>query len=56
MKLIDAANEIMEELEWTARTAARGERLTTAQRTAIRLVEEVKLVDVQANGSQGCEP
>ena len=37
MKLIDAANEIMEELEWTARTAARGERLTTAQRTAIRL-------------------
>ena len=37
MKLIDAANEIMEELEWTARTVARGERLTTAQRTAIRL-------------------
>jgi len=37
MKLIDAANEIMEELEWTERAAARGEQLTVVQRTAIRL-------------------
>ena len=37
MNLIDAANEIMEELEWTARTAARDEQLSVAQRTAIRL-------------------
>ena len=37
MKLINAANEIMEELEWTERAAARGEKLTLVQRTAIRL-------------------
>lgn len=37
MKLIDAANEIMEELEWTERAAARGEQLTLGQRAAIRL-------------------
>jgi len=37
MKLIDAANEIMEELEWTERAAARGEQLTVVQRAAIRL-------------------
>lgn len=37
MNLIDSANEIMEELEWTARTAARDEQLSVAQRTAIRL-------------------
>ena len=37
MKLIDAANEIMEELEWTERAAARGNDLSEGQRTAIRL-------------------
>lgn len=37
MKLIDAANEIMEELEWAEHAATRGEQLTAVQRTAIRL-------------------
>jgi len=37
MKLIDAANEIMKELEWTERAAARDEQLSLVQRTAIRL-------------------
>ena len=37
MKLIDAANEIMEDLEGTERAAARGSDLAEDQRTAIRL-------------------
>ena len=37
MNLIDAANEIMEEIEWTERAVARGERLTEVECTAIRL-------------------
>ncbi len=37
MNLTDAANEIMEEIEWTERAAARGERLTEVQCAAIRL-------------------
>jgi hypothetical protein len=37
MKMIDAANEIMEELEWMERAATRGERLTEVQCAAIRL-------------------
>lgn len=37
MKLIDAANEIMEELEWTEHATARGNDLSEGQRTAIRL-------------------
>jgi len=37
MKLIDAANEIVEELEWMERAAARGNDLAEDQRTAIRL-------------------
>jgi len=37
MNLIDAANEIMEEIEWTERAVAREERLTEVECTAIRL-------------------
>lgn len=37
MNLIEAANEIMEELEWTERAAVRGNDLAEDQRTAIRL-------------------
>ena len=37
MKLIDAANEIMEELEWTEHATARGNDLSEGQRTAIQI-------------------